>query len=166
MIAFDPSQANPGTNTLLDSSERGNMSNATLMARTEPAPTAATPALSVRRPLVWLLIVLAAGLGLRLFKLNNPLELDEFPPLYAVVERYNSSPDLTPVAAEPLKPVASMNEVRERSVLPYGIVQPVPVYHYLLYFVARTAAFKSSFLAHDWSIARGITVSRKPSETL
>ncbi len=122
------------------------MSNAAMMTQIEPARNAATPALSVRHPLMWLLIVLAVGLGLRLLKLNNPLELDEFPPLYAGSERHSDSPDLTPAAAEPLKPVASLQEVRERSVLPYGIVQPVPVYHYFLYFVART------FPVSEWAL--------------
>ena len=124
---------------------------ATGLPRIDPPRLAPTPAPSVRRPLVWLLIVLAVGLGLRLLKISAPLELDEFPPLYAVAERHSESPDLTPAAAEPLKPVSSLAEVRERSVLPYGIVQPVPLYHYLLYFIARV------FPVTEWALAIALT---------
>ena len=122
---------------LPDPTARVRMSNAVLMSHAEPALTPTTPVLSVRHPLVWLFVVLAIGLGLRGQNLNHSLELDEFPPLYAVAERHSDSHDMTPAAAEPLKPIASLQEVRERSVLPYGIVNPVPVYHYLLSFVVR-----------------------------
>src|SRR5439155_15932070 len=36
-------------------------------------------------------------------------------------------------ASDPLVPVPSWRDVRARSILPYGIVNPVPLYHYLLY---------------------------------
>ena len=38
-----------------------------------------------------------------------------------------------PSSADPLTPVTTWQEVRDRSVMPFGIVNPVPLYHYLLY---------------------------------
>ncbi len=83
---------------------------------------------AIARPLVWLALVLAAGLGLRLAGLNAPLQQDEYGPLYAVAERQ---------AAGPLVAVRDLTEVRRRSVLPYGVESPFPLYHDLLYLVVR-----------------------------
>jgi hypothetical protein len=92
---------------------------------------------AVRRPWLWLLAVLGLGLALRGWRLGAPLQQDEFGSLYAVAERASARPGWTPTTNDPLLPVATLGEVRDRSVLPYGIVNPVPVYHGLLYFVVR-----------------------------
>ena len=44
---------------------------------------------------------------------------------------------MAPSISDPLLPVSSWRQVRDRSVLPYGIVQPWPLYHYLLYGVVQ-----------------------------
>jgi hypothetical protein len=97
-----------------------------------PALPPANPRTAVRRPLLWLLAVVAVGLGVRLGRVNDPLQLDEFGALYAVAER-EGVPGYLPSQDKPLLPVPSWRQVRERSVLPYGIANPVPLYHYLLH---------------------------------
>src|SRR5947209_4928504 len=87
----------------------------------------------VRRPLLWLTLILGLGLFLRCWYITNPLQLDEFGPLYAIAERETATAELLPASSDPLVPVAGWEEVRSRSILPYGIVNSVPVYHYLLY---------------------------------
>lgn len=84
------------------------------------------------RPLPWLLVILALALVLRIWKLTVPLQQDEFGAVYAVAER-KIAPGQLPTAADPLLPVANLQEVSERSILPYGIRNPYPLYHYLLY---------------------------------
>jgi hypothetical protein len=110
----------------------------TIVSQPQPAP-ATTPVATpdVRRPLVWLLAIVGLALALRLWHLNTDFQLDEFGALYTVAERHVSSPGAWPSSADPLAPVAGWQEVRERSVLPYGIVNPVPLYHYLLYGVVQ-----------------------------
>ncbi len=93
-----------------------------------PAQTAAP---AVQRPYFWLLLIVAVALGVRYLQIGRPMEQDEFAAVYAVVERRTDSP--FPTAADPLLPVASWDEVRARSVVPYGITNPVPLYHYVLY---------------------------------
>src|SRR5262249_15176422 len=57
--------------------------------------------------------------------------------LYAIAQRSNTVPGMMPTEFDPLVPVESLAEVRERSVLPYGITNTFPVYHYLLYGVIQ-----------------------------
>jgi hypothetical protein len=103
-----------------------------------PTPPPAAPG-AVRLPLVWLLVILGLGLALRWLKLDDPLQLDEFGPLYAVARRV-PGPDAKPLEAgtlpskdDPLVPVGGWGEVSRRSVLPFGIADPYPLYHWLLY---------------------------------
>ena len=96
-----------------------------------PGPALATTA--GRYSWLWLLAILAVGLTLRLLSLREPLQQDEFPPLYAIAERRIDTPDVTPAASDPLVPVGTWHEVQERSVLPYGIAHPMPLFHFLLY---------------------------------
>lgn len=84
------------------------------------------------RLLLVLAAILALGAGLRLRDYFDPLQQDELGPLYAVVYRPGTQPGFTPPADAPLLPVPSWQEVRERSVLPYGIQHPFPLYHYVL----------------------------------
>src|SRR5438309_1244002 len=86
-----------------------------------------------RQPILWLLVIVAVGLALRWGRINDSFQLDEFGPLYAIAERQTATPEMLPSASDPLVPVASLEEVRARSILPYGIVNPFPFYHYLLY---------------------------------
>src|SRR5580765_1297981 len=86
-----------------------------------PAPTATEPALAIKRPLLWLLVVVAIGFGMRWWQITEPLQADEFGPVYATLERQNTAPLWTPAESAPLAPVASWEEVRSRSILPYGI---------------------------------------------
>jgi hypothetical protein len=109
------------------------ISEQTNISQPHPAPATPEATTEVRRPLVWLLAIVGVALALRLWHLNADFQLDEFSALYPVAERHVSSPGALPSSADPLAPVASWQEVRERSVLPYGIVNPVPLYHYLLY---------------------------------
>jgi hypothetical protein len=83
--------------------------------------------------LLLLALILLVGTGLRLREIADPLQQDELGPLYAVVEREGTVPGYTATADMPLRPVRSWAEVRERSILPYGIRSPFPLYHYLLY---------------------------------
>lgn len=83
----------------------------------EAAPRLA--AQCARRPLAWLALVLAVALSLRFGGLDAPLQQDEYGPLYAATG------------------AADLAEVRQRSVLPYGVEGPFPLYHDLLYLVVR-----------------------------
>ncbi|MFL5341604.1 MAG: hypothetical protein ACJ8F7_15780 [Gemmataceae bacterium] len=85
---------------------------------------------------LWLILILALALGTRLSCLNVGLQQDELGPLYAVAQRTDSG-DETPSRADALRPVPSWRDVRARSALPYGVVNPVPLYHYLLYAVVQ-----------------------------
>jgi hypothetical protein len=85
----------------------------------------------------WLALILALALALRLAFLGAPLQQDEFGPLHAVAERSAPGPGLTPPASAPLLPVRDLAQVSRRSVLPYGIVNPLPLYHALLYLVVQ-----------------------------
>ncbi len=105
----------------------------------KPRATAARsgpPARSARRPLVWLALLLGVALVLRLAGLHAPLQQDEYGPLYAVAERH-AAPGMTASDAEPLVPVRDLAEVLQRSVLPYGVESPFPLYHGLLYLVLQ-----------------------------
>jgi hypothetical protein len=102
--------------------------------------------LTIRRPLVVLSLILLIGLGLRVWRINFPFQQDEFGPVYAVAEREGLQPGWMPTAENPLKPVAGWNEVRERTVLPYGVVNPLPLYHWLLYAVVHVLPVA------DWSL--------------
>lgn len=86
----------------------------------------------VRRPLVWLALIVLLGFGLRYWYLHAEFEQDEFGPVYAVVERVVPEGFL-PSVQDALTPVKSLATVGERSVLPFGIVNPVPLHNYLLY---------------------------------
>jgi 4-amino-4-deoxy-L-arabinose transferase-like glycosyltransferase len=87
----------------------------------------------IRRPIVWLLAILVIALAVRVWRLSEPLQLDEFGVIYAVAERPVGSPDAPVTSDVPLGPVSSLAEVRARSVLPFGIPNPVPLYQYLVY---------------------------------
>jgi hypothetical protein len=89
--------------------------------------------LLTRQPAVWLLVIIVLALGLRAAKLSNSLQRDEFGAVYAVAERQTASPEVPPTAENPLVPVAGLTEVSERSVLPFGVRNPLPLYHDLLY---------------------------------
>lgn len=101
------------------------------MANLRPGPW-----LRARAPALGLALVLLVALGLRWPHLFTPLQTDEFGPAYAVCER-SSPPGEPPCAADPLRPVPDWQTVRARSILPYGFVQPLPVYHFLLYMLVR-----------------------------
>jgi hypothetical protein len=105
----------------------------TTVLETGPAPVR-TP--TVQRPGLWLLVVVAVAVGLRVWHLNDPFQQDEFGPLYAVAER-TVPPGSFPTASDPLRPVPTLQEVRERSLLPYAIVNPHPLYNYVLYLTVR-----------------------------
>lgn len=109
------------------------------------APTAATPPGSVRHPVLWLGAIFVVALGLRLWSFTAPFQQDEFGPVYAVAERAVAAGQM-PSAADPLVPVASLEVVRSRSVLPYGIVNPLPLYHYILYGVVHVLPIT------DWAL--------------
>jgi hypothetical protein len=102
--------------------------------------------LTIRKPLVVLGIILLIGLGMRGWRMTFPLQQDEYGPLYAVAERVGLQPGWMPTEENPLSPVASWHDVRERSVLPYGIVNPLPLYHWLLYGVVQV------FPVTEWSL--------------
>src|SRR5438093_9447351 len=83
----------------------------------EPVPAVRE---SVRRPLFWLTAIVALGFVLRYAQIHASFQLDEFGPLYAIAERQTTTLEMLPAASDPLVPVASLEEVRARSVLPYG----------------------------------------------
>jgi hypothetical protein len=114
---------------------------------TEPdTPDSADPNLLTRQPLVWLLVILVLALGLRASKLNDPLHRDEFAALYAVAQRKTAGPDVPPSSSDPLVPVDNLSEVSDRSVLPLGIRNPLPLYHDSLYFTIRVLPIS------EWSL--------------
>lgn len=95
------------------------------------------PAASIRRPGLWLLGILGLALALRVWWLSEqPLQIDEFAALYAVAERA-SSPGWLPAAESPLQLVPDPSSIPARSVLPLGIANPYPLYHWLLYATLR-----------------------------
>src|SRR5258708_39322480 len=53
---------------------------------------------------------------------------------------------MSPVEKDALVPVQSWQEVKARSVFPYGISNPLPIYHYLLYLVIHL------FPIAEWSL--------------
>jgi hypothetical protein len=89
------------------------------------------------QPLLWLVVIVVAGVVLRWWNLYEPFTLEEFATLDAVAERQGVKPGYLPAESDPLAPVSSWAEVGERSVMPYGITNPVPVYNYLLYAVVQ-----------------------------
>jgi hypothetical protein len=99
---------------------------------TPPAEPSAGASAGIQHPLVWLLVIVVVAFGLRFWHLNDPLQRDEFGTVYAVAER-QTNPDKPLTAADPLVPVSSLDEVRARSVLPFGISNPVPLYNYIVY---------------------------------
>lgn len=116
----------------------------------EAAPSAAK---EIRRPLLWLLGIVALALVLRAARSwDAGLQVDEFAALAAVAERQDAdtgrplAPGITPTAADPLVPVASLAEVSSRSVIPYGIQDPVPLYHDVLW------AFVKVLPVSAWSV--------------
>lgn len=82
---------------------------------------------------LWLSLIILLGLILRGRHLLAPFQLDEFGPLYAIGERRDLPAGVLPSQRDPLVLVPTWEDVRQRSVLPYGIVQAFPLYHYLLY---------------------------------
>ncbi len=111
------------------------------------APEAPAPAKEISLPLVWLLVILAIGLGLRLLHFKDaPFEIDEFTALAAVAERQGVEVGTTPTAQDPLMPVPSLAEVSNRSVIPFGIQDPIPLYHDFLWAVVHV------FPVADWSV--------------
>jgi hypothetical protein len=104
-----------------------------------PAPEAApAPAKEIARPLLWLLAVLAVGLVLRVLPLRDkPFQNDEFTALAAAAERQGVPVGVTPTAEDPLVPLPSLADVRKLSVIPFGIIDPVPLYHGVLWGVGQ-----------------------------
>ncbi len=92
--------------------------------------------MSDRTRIICLGLILALALGVRASRLNNGFQQDEFGPVYAIGQR-DHSVNATPAKANPLVPVPSWEHVRTRSVLPYGIVNPVPLHNYLLHGIAQ-----------------------------
>src|SRR3954469_23203838 len=111
-----------------------------------PAPAAAAPATEIKQPWLWLLAIVALGFGMRWWQIGEPLQADEFGPVYATLERQNTAPLWTPAESAALVPVASWQEVQARSVLPYGISNPLPLYNYLLYAAVQVLP------AAEWSL--------------
>src|SRR5437016_2403776 len=94
-------------------------------------PPAPTP--ERLHPLLWLALILVVGFAARCQHLFAPLQQDEYGPLYAVAERENYTPGVLPCDEDRLLPVASWGEVRERLILPYGVVNPYPLYNWIQY---------------------------------
>src|SRR5229473_7568897 len=114
-----------------------------------PGEEARRPVLAtgeVRWPILWLTLIVGLGLFLRSWHINDSLQLDEFGPLYAVAERATTAPGLLPASSDPLVLVPGWGDVRTRSVLPYGIIHPIPLYHYLLYGVVHVLPIS------EWSL--------------
>jgi hypothetical protein len=86
------------------------------------------------------------ALGLRAWKLTDSLQRDEFSAVYPVVERKTASADEPVNSATPLKPVDGLGEVSSRSVLPFGVRNPIPVYHDIVYL------FVSMLPIAEWSL--------------
>jgi hypothetical protein len=114
--------------------------------RSSSPTTPAEVSLLTRQPLIWLLVVLALAAGLRVSKIAEPLQRDEFGALYAVSERKTAAPDAPPTAADLLAPVSGLGEVSDRSVLPFGVRNPVPLYHDILYFTVQVLPIS------EWSL--------------
>ena len=89
--------------------------------------------------------ILFIALAMRLWSINDGLEQDEFGAVYAVAER-KSPEGISPGEKDGLAPVQSWQEVKARSVFPYGISNPLPIYHYLLYLVIHL------FPIAEWSL--------------
>ncbi len=113
-----------------------------------PVPEAAPPvAREIGRPFLWLLAIVGLGLVLRGLQMRDlPVEVDEFTSLSAVAERQGLDIGTTPTVNDPLVPVASLGEVSHRSVIPFGLEDPVPLYHDLLWAVAHVLPIA------DWSM--------------
>jgi len=107
------------------------MSTAMPMPASEAAPPVTR---EIRQPLLWLLAIVGLGLVLRGLQLRDrSLEVDEFTALSAVAERQGVAVGTTPTSQDPLVPLASLSDVSQRSVIPFGIEDPVPLYHNLLW---------------------------------
>src|SRR5262245_47168207 len=119
------------------------MASGVVEPRAESGPVAGYPAIVAA---VVFVVILVVGLGLRVLALKKPLQMNEFPAVYAVAERRITSEDLTPGPDVPLLPFESADAVRERSVMPFGVANPTPVYHYLLHTVVQ------SFGITEWSL--------------
>jgi 4-amino-4-deoxy-L-arabinose transferase-like glycosyltransferase len=119
-----------------------------------PEATPAAPAREIRKPLMWLLAILALGLVLRAMHIREGFQVEEFAAAAAVAERQGvPTPDVsgaaiayTPTADNPLVAVAGPAEVSRRSVIPFGIQDPVPLYHYVLW------GFTKVLPVADWSL--------------
>jgi hypothetical protein len=121
------------------------MSTANPAAAAPDTPFA--PAKEIARPLLWLLAILILGLGLRVLHFRGAaFQTDEFSTLAAVAERPGLDPGTTPTAQDPLVPVPSLGEVSNRSVIPFGIPDPLPLYHYVLWAVLHVLPVA------DWSV--------------
>jgi hypothetical protein len=118
------------------------------------ASVPAAPAREIGRPLLWLLAILALGLVLRAMHLREGFQAEEFAAAAAVAERQGvptvDAPGVaaayTPTAGNPLVAVADPAEVSRRSVIPFGIQDPVPLYHYVLWGFAKVLPVA------DWSL--------------
>ncbi len=100
----------------------------------------------VAQPLPWLVGVLAVGLFLRAWHLTDGYQVDELTAVAAVAERQSVPAGYTATADDPLVPVASLDEVSKRSVIPYGVRDPHPLYHDILYGVLQALP------PSDWSL--------------
>src|SRR5262245_12491407 len=112
------------------------------MSTANPASAlgASATASELRRPLLWLLAILAIGVGIRvLHTRDKPFQLEEFTTLAAVAERKGVDVGTTPTDQDELVPVSSLGEVSNRTVIPFGIQDPVPLYHQFLWGIIQVA---------------------------
>jgi 4-amino-4-deoxy-L-arabinose transferase-like glycosyltransferase len=72
--------------------------------------------------------------------------VDEFTAVAAISQRQGLLPGVTGTTEEPLRPVANLEAVRQYSVIPFGIRDPVPVYHDILYGVVQVLPVT------DWTV--------------
>ena len=84
-----------------------------------------------------LIAVMALAFALRWWHVHEPLYLDEYGTAFAVMERTGLPDNFTAGKSDPLVPVANLQAVRDRSVFPFGIPNPVPLHHDIFYFFIK-----------------------------
>lgn len=114
---------------------------------TSPSSAAdARPRDGVKHAFLWLAVIFAVGLCLRVYPFTRGFQVEEFVAVAAVAERTGAPAGQTVTEATPLVPVANLDEVSKRSVIPYGIRDPHPLYHNVLYGVIQILPVA------DWSL--------------
>jgi uncharacterized membrane protein len=101
-----------------------------------PSEAPSTSTFKIPFPYLWLLGILVLGGLLRWYQ-STPFQSEEYPTAAAVLERQGVPLGSTAAESDPLVPVASLDEVSQRSVIPYGIRDPLPLYHDLLWFTVK-----------------------------